>query len=193
MFAIRLFCHAPSPNRTSIEMEMNFSKQSLAHKVTAVFRHLPALTSPFMNIIMAFQMKSKHSQSLESPIVIFEIYILIVTVPQNLLTQLEFGWKLCTGQSIRPWTQVCQTGFQDCISTFQLNVFVFFYHDCLEGIFKLLNAGIGKVLVLFFHLHVPVLVVCRHYASPGFHIYAEDSMAFVKINKYIVPSEDLAQ
>lgn len=57
-------------------MEMNFSKQTQAHKVTAVFRHLPALTPPpLMNIIMAFQMKSKHLRSLESPVVVFEISI----------------------------------------------------------------------------------------------------------------------
>lgn len=59
-------------------MEIDFSKQALAHKVTAVFRHLSDLTplSPhLMNIIMAFQMKSKHLWSLESPVVVFEISI----------------------------------------------------------------------------------------------------------------------
>lgn len=103
-------------------------------------------------------------------------------VTQNLLTQLEFGWKQCSGQLMGPWTQVCQTvwhlGSHDGISTFQLNVS--FYHDSSEGIFSLLNAGIGKILVLFFHLHLPVLVVSGHYASPGFYIYAEDPLALVK-------------
>lgn len=72
----------------------------------------------------------------------------------------------------------------------------FFYRDSFEGIFNLLNAGIGKVLVLFFHLHMPLLVVSGHCASPGFYIYAEDPMALVKNqknNNNITPSEDLVQ
>lgn len=65
-------------------------------------------------------------------------------------------------------------------STLQLTVsffLFFFYHDSFEGIFSLLDAGVGKVLVLFFHLHVPVLVVSGHCASPGFHVHAEDPLA----------------
>lgn len=69
--------------------------------------------------------------------------------------------------------------------------FLFFYHDSFEGIFKLLNAGIGKVLVLFFHLHMPVLVVSGHCSSPGFHIYAEDPLALGKKKKNVTQSEDL--
>lgn len=53
----------------------------------------------------------------------------------------------------------------------------FYYHDSFEGILHLLSAAIGYVLVPFPHLHVPGVVVCGHSASPGFHIYAEDSMA----------------
>lgn len=63
-------------------------------------------------------------------------------------------------------------------STLQLTVsFILFYRDSFEGIFSLLDAGVGKVLVLFFHLHVPVLVVSGHCASPGFHVHAEDPLA----------------
>lgn len=53
-----------------------------------------------------------------------------------------------------------------------------FYHDSFKGIFNLLNASIGQVVVLFLHLQVPVLFVSRHCASPGFHIDAEDPLAF---------------
>lgn len=66
-----------------------------------------------------------------------------------------------------------------------MSLFFFFYHDSFEGIFNLLNVGIGKISVLFFHLDMPVLVVSGHCASPGFYIYAEDPMALVKQNKNI--------
>lgn len=67
------------------------------------------------------------------------------------------------------------------IMAFQMNVFVvLFYHNSFEGIFNLLNAGVGKVLALLFHKHMPVLIVCRHRACPGFYVYAEDSMALRK-------------
>lgn len=102
---------------------------------------------------------------------------------QNLLTWLGFGWKQLAGQMIGPWAQVWQiiwhfgshNGLSDeCICIF------FFYHNSFEGIFNLLNAGVGKVLALLFHKHMPVLIVCRHRASPGFYVYAEDSMALRK-------------
>lgn len=62
----------------------------------------------------------------------------------------------------------------------------FYYHDSFKGIFSLLNAGIGKVLVLFFQLHVPVLVVYRHCASPEFYINAEDPMAYAQKKETLV-------
>lgn len=68
---------------------------------------------------------------------------------------------------------------QRCRSQWRHRV-CFNYHESFDGIFKLFNAGVGKMLVLFLHLNVPVLIVSRNCASPGFNINAEYPMTFEK-------------
>lgn len=66
-----------------------------------------------------------------------------------------------------------------------MSLFFFNYHESFDGIFNLFNAGVGKVLVLFLHLNMPGLIVCRNRASPGFNIYTEYSMSLKKTYHFI--------
>lgn len=170
---------AISPNGASIEMEMNDSWQTHAHKVTAVFRHL-----------LAFAPLSDHNYGLsneERPLGKFgkphcgvsnfhinynygdseSLHPAEVWVENNVLD----NWLHLGHKRARPFD------IQAFYMLFQY-FFFFFYHDSFEGIFNLLNASIGKILLLLLHLHVPVVGASRHCASPGFYIHAEDPLAF---------------
>ncbi len=183
VFAIRLFCQAPSPNWASIEMEMNESKQTQAHKVTAVFRHLPAFT-PLGEHNYGLSNEEQVLGKFRKPCCsVWNFHINCYGDSESLNPA---GVRMKTMYWTIDWT--LDTSVPDSLtfrfSWWHFNISAkcvfFFYHDSFEGIFNLLDAGIGKVLVLFFHLHMPVLVVSWHCASPGFYIYAEYPLALVK-------------
>lgn len=129
---------------------------------------------PLVHTIVAFfKFKSKHSQSLESPIGTFS----------NLHTNC-----CCDSSSLNPLSldskENCALQFR--ILTPFLPIYIpihVSYHDGFKRVIDLLNAGVGNILILLLQLNVPVLLVRRHGSPPRFDINAENPVAFVRNTK----------